>query len=76
MICGVVTTGILGCDACTACRVVCESHTTQCSSKVYIYIIMQAFYTLYLETRRMPSIHSQRIQTLRTRERGKIPSVV
>jgi predicted membrane channel-forming protein YqfA (hemolysin III family) len=30
MICSVVATSILGCDVCTACRVVCYwSHTTQ-----------------------------------------------
>ena len=29
MICGVVATSISGCDECTACRIVCDSHTTR-----------------------------------------------
>jgi len=36
---------------------------------------MQAFYALCLETRVVPSVYLQRIQPLRIRERGKIPSV-
>ena len=40
MICGVVATSISGCDVCTACRVVCESHTIRHTVVVVKGILM------------------------------------